>query len=153
MAGSVNKVILIGNLGDDPKIISGSNGKFAELSVATSESWRDKTTGERREVTDWHRVKVFAEPLVKFAEQYLKKGTKVYVEGKQKTRKWTDEKGVTHYSTDVVLNGFGSQLSSLQGGGGRSDSPDDYGTPSAAGQKPERRIAARGEDLNDDIPF
>lgn len=148
MAGSVNKVILVGNLGDDLKIIQGQNGKFCELSIATSESWRDKN-GERKEVTDWHRVKVFSEPLVKFAEQYLKKGHKVYLEGKQKTRKW-EKDGVTHYSTDVVLANFGSVLVSLQKseGGPRGDSPDDYGTPATS--REERK---RGNDMDDDIPF
>lgn len=150
MAGSVNKVILIGNLGDDPKITTGQNGKFCELSVATGESWRDKSTGERKEVTDWHRVKVFSEPLVKFAEQYLKKGHKVYVEGKQKTRRW-EKDGVTHYSTDVVLNSFGAVLTSLQKseGGPRGDSPDDYGTPARS----TSNTKTSSNDMDDDIPF
>ena len=150
MAGSVNKVILIGNLGDDPKIISGQNGKFCELSIATGESWRDKDTGERKEVTDWHRVKVFSEPLVKFAEQYLKKGHKVYIEGKQKTRRW-EKDGVTHYSTDVVLANFGAVLVSLQKseGGPRGDSPDDYGTPSGRSTGGTKT----NDSIDDEIPF
>lgn len=156
MAGSVNKVILVGNLGDDPKIINGQNGKFCELSVATSESWRDKTSGERKEVTDWHRVKVFSEPLVKFAEEYLKKGSKVYVEGKQKTRRW-EKDGVTHYSTDVVLANFGGVLTDLtkREGGPRGDSPDDYGTPARSrdDREQDRRVASSNSDMDDDIPF
>jgi single-strand DNA-binding protein len=146
MAGSVNKVILVGNLGDDPKIITGQNGKFCELSIATGESWKDRETGERKEVTDWHRVKIFSEPLVKFAEQYLKKGHKVYVEGKQKTRRW-EKDGVTHYTTEVVLANFGGVLQSLQKseGGPRGDSPDDYGTPSS------KRTA--NDAIDDEIPF
>jgi single-strand DNA-binding protein len=149
MAGSVNKVILVGNLGDDPKIITGQNGKFCELSIATGESWKDRETGERKEVTDWHRVKIFSEPLVEFAEKYLKKGHKVYVEGKQKTRRW-EKDGVTHYTTEVVLANFGSVLVSLQKseGGPRGDSPDDYGTP--AQSRDER---AKSNAIDDEIPF
>jgi single-strand DNA-binding protein len=154
MAGSVNKVILVGNLGDDPKIIDGTNGKFCELSVATSESWRDKTTGERKETTDWHRVKVFNEAAVKFAEQYLKKGHKVFVEGKQKTRRW-EKDGHTNYTTETVITNFGGQLVSLQrseGSGQRADSPDDYGTPST-GSADHTVRNPRGDNLDDDIPF
>lgn len=153
MAGSVNKVILIGNLGQDPEVIRGTNGKFCTLSIATSESWRDKTTGERKEVTDWHRVKIFNEQFVEFAEKYLKKGHKVYVEGKQKTRSY-EKGGATHYATEVVITGFGGALSSLQrseGSGERSDSPDDYGTPSEGRSAPAK--TASGNELDDDIPF
>src|SRR6266481_5914532 len=136
MAGSVNRVILIGNLGDDPEVITGTNGKFCTLSVATSESWRDKATGERKEVTDWHRVKVFSEPLVQFAEKYLKKGNKIYIEGRQKTRKW-EKDGQTHYSTEVVLANFGCVLTSLTKSEGdqRGDSADDYGTSRSPGDR------------------
>ncbi len=119
MAGSVNKVILIGNLGKDPEIRRTQDGRpIANLSVATSESWRDKTTGERKEKTEWHRVVVFNEGLCKIIEQYLKKGSKVYLEGALQTRKWQDKDGHDNYSTEVVLQGFNSQLTMLDGRGG-----------------------------------
>ena len=121
MAGSVNKVILVGNLGKDPEIRRTQDGRpIANLSVATSESWRDKATGERKEKTEWHRVVIFNEGLCKIAEQYLKKGAKVYLEGALQTRKWTDKDGVEKYSTEVVLQGFNSPLTMLDGrsGGG-----------------------------------
>ena len=111
MAGSVNKVILVGNLGKDPEIRRTQDGRpIANLSVATSETWRDKATGERKEKTEWHRVVIFNEGLCKVAEQYLKKGAKVYIEGQLQTRKWTDQSGVEKYSTEVVLQGFNSTL-------------------------------------------
>ena len=114
MAGSVNKVILIGNLGADPEIRRTQDGRpIANLRVATSESWRDKTTGERKEKTEWHRVVIFNEGLCKIVEQYLKKGSKVYLEGALQTRKWTDKDGHERYSTEVVLQGFNSQLTML----------------------------------------
>jgi len=123
MAGSVNKVILIGNLGADPDIKRTQDGRpIANLSVATSESWRDKNTGERREKTEWHRVVIFNEGLCKIAENYLKKGSKVYIEGQLQTRKWTDQSGQDKYSTEVVLQGFNGNLTMLdgrsEGGGG-----------------------------------
>ena len=122
MAGSVNKVILVGNLGKDPEIRRTNDGRpIANLSVATSESWRDKTTGERKEKTEWHRVVIFSEGLCKIAEQYLKKGSKVYLEGQLQTRKYTDKDGVEKYSTEVVLQNFNSTLTMLDtrsGGGG-----------------------------------
>ena len=125
MAGSVNKVILIGNLGKDPEIRRTQDGRpIANLSVATSESWRDKATGERREKTEWHRVVIFSEGLAKVAEQYLKKGSKVYLEGQLQTRKYTDAQGVEKYSTEIVLQGFNSNLTMLDragGGGGGGD--------------------------------
>ena len=125
MAGSVNKVILVGNLGRDPEIRRTQDGRpIANLSVATSESWRDKTTGERKEKTEWHRVVIFNEGLCKIAEQYLKKGAKVYLEGALQTRKYTDKDGVEKYSTEVVLQGFNSSLTMLDsraGGGGGGD--------------------------------
>src|ERR1700704_3333864 len=164
MAGSVNKVILVGNLGKDPEIRRTQDGRpIANLSVATSETWRDKGTGERKEKTEWHRVVIFSEPLCKIVEQYLKKGAKVYIEGALQTRKWTDQAGVEKYSTEVVLQGFNSTLTMLDGrsGGGGSfgsdDSGGDFGSggPSGGGQ---RRVAAAGagsrnSDMNDDIPF
>jgi single-strand DNA-binding protein len=162
MAGSVNKVILVGNLGKDPEIRRTQDGRpIANLSVATSEQWRDKATGERKEKTEWHRVVIFSEGLAKVAEQYLKKGAKVYIEGQLQTRKWTDQAGVEKYSTEVVLQGFNSNLTMLDGrgggasgGGGFSDEPsNDFGSPA-----PRRAVAAAGgggrnADMDDDIPF
>ena len=111
MAGSVNKVILIGNLGADPEVRTFQNGgKVCNIRIATSESWKDKTTGERKEKTEWHNVAIFNEGLVRVAEQYLKKGSKVYVEGALQTRKWQDQSGADRYTTEVVLQGFGSTL-------------------------------------------
>jgi single-strand DNA-binding protein len=168
MAGSVNKVILVGNLGKDPEIRRTQDGRpIANLSIATSETWRDKGTGERKEKTEWHRVVIFNEGLCKVAEQYLKKGAKVYIEGALQTRKWTDQSGVEKYSTEVVLQGFNSTLTMLDGrsgggGGSFADEPGgDFGmsTPSAP---PRRAVAAGGSgggggrgnsDMDDDIPF
>ena len=130
MAGSVNKVILIGNLGADPEIRRTQDGRpIANLRVATSETWRDKTTGERREKTEWHRVVIFNEGLCRIAEQYLKKGSKVYLEGSLQTRKWQDKDGHDRYSTEVVLQGFNSQLTMLdtRGGGAAEPSDSDFG--------------------------
>ncbi len=127
MAGSVNKVILVGNLGQDPEIRQTQDGRpIANLSIATSESWRDKSSGERREKTEWHRVVIFGEGLCRVAENYLKKGSKVYVEGALQTRKWQDKAGQDRYSTEVVLQGFGGTLTMLDGrngaaGGGMQD--------------------------------
>src|ERR1044072_3303481 len=125
MAGSVNKVILVGNLGKDPEVRRMQDGRpVVNMSVATSESWRDKATGERKEKTEWHRVVIFNEGLAKIAEQYLKKGSKVYLEGALQTRKWTDQQGVEKDSTEVVLQAFNSALTMLDragGGGGGSD--------------------------------
>jgi single-strand DNA-binding protein len=162
MAGSVNKVILVGNLGKDPEVRRMQNGNpVVNLSVATSDTWRDKATGERKEKTEWHRVVIFNEGLCKIAEQYLKKGAKVYIEGQLQTRKWTDQSGVEKYSTEVVLQGFNSNLTMLEGrgGGGGSFGADDQGGgdfgaggPSSA---PRRAVAAgaRNSDMDDDIPF
>src|SRR6201992_346754 len=162
MAGSVNKVILIGNLGADPEIKRTHDGRpIANLRIATSDTSSDKGTGVRKEKTEWHRVVIFSEGLAKGAEQYLKKGAKVYIEGQLQTRKWTDQAGVEKYSTEVVLQGFNSNLTMLDGrtgaggGGGYSDEPsNDFGGSSAP-----RRVAAAGGgggrngDMNDDIPF
>lgn len=148
MAGSVNKVILVGNLGKDPEIRRTQDGKaIANLTVATSETWRDKSSGERKEKTEWHRVVIFSEPLCKVAEQYLKKGAKVYVEGALQTRKWTDQSGVEKYSTEVVLQGFGGTLTMLDGRGG--DTPD----AQPKGHKPDPISTGRNADMDDDIPF
>src|SRR5215470_11736995 len=131
MAGSVNKVILVGNLGADPEIRRTQDGRpIAHLRLATTDTWRDKTTGERRERTEWHRVVIFNENLAKVAEQYLKKGAKVYVEGQLQTKKWQDQQGQDRYSTEVVLQGFSSQLTMLDraGSGGGGFGADDSGS-------------------------
>ena len=137
MAGSVNKVILVGNLGADPEVRTLPSGsKVVNLSVATSESWRDKMSGERKEKTEWHRVVIFNERLTELAEKYLRKGSKVYVEGQLQTRKWTDQSGVEKYSTEVVLQGFNATLTMLdgrsEGGGARSGGEEggDFGRSS-----------------------
>lgn len=168
MAGSVNKVILIGNLGADPEIKRTQDGRpIANLRIATSDTWRDKATGERKEKTEWHRVVIFAEGLCKIAEQYLKKGSKVYIEGQLQTRKWTDPQGVEKYSTEVVLQNFNSTLTMLEsrsggGGGGFAgdDAGDDFGSrgpsSSPSSSAPRRAVAAgarSNSDMDDDIPF
>jgi single-strand DNA-binding protein len=164
MSGSVNKVILIGNLGADPEIRRTNDGRpIANLRVATSENWRDKATGEKRERTEWHRVVIFNEGLCKIAEQYLKKGSKVYLEGQLQTRKW-EKDGVEHYSTEVVLQGFNSQLTMLDTRGGGServgDNGGDFGrsTPMQGERTGARPAGARSggslaEELDDEIPF
>ena len=165
MAGSVNKVILIGNLGADPEIRRTQDGRpIANLRIATSESWRDKATGERKEKTEWHRVVIFNEGLCKIVEQYVKKGSKVYIEGALQTRKWQDKDGQDRYSTEVVLQGFNSSLTMLDGRGGgasgASDPGDDFGSsgPSGGGGAPARRqpamaSAGKRDDMDDEIPF
>jgi single-strand DNA-binding protein len=165
MAGSVNKVILIGNLGADPEIRRTQDGRpIANLRVATSETWRDKNTGERREKTEWHRVVIFSEGLCRIAEQYLKKGSKVYLEGALQTRKWTDQQGQERYSTEVVLQNFNSVLTMLDraGGGGEAgfeNGSADFGSPgptAARERKPAMAGAgagARRDDMDDEIPF
>ncbi|WP_309774632.1 single-stranded DNA-binding protein [Nitrobacter vulgaris] len=163
MAGSVNKVILIGNLGADPEIKRTQDGRpIANLRIATSETWRDRTSGERKEKTEWHRVVIFNEGLCKVVEQYLKKGSKVYIEGQLQTRKWTDQSGVEKYSTEVVLQNFNSTLTMLDGrnsgGGGNfgsDDSGGDFGSGSPSGGAPRRAAAAGSHrsDMDDDIPF
>ncbi len=152
MAGSLNQVQLIGNLGKDPEVRSLQNGgKVAQFSLATSESWKDKNTGERREKTEWHRVVLWSEGLVRVAEQYLSKGSKVFIQGKLQTRKWEDQNGQERYTTEVVLQGFGGTLLMLDGrrdGGGRSDgggsSDGGYGTSASNEYAP---------DLDDEVPF
>ncbi|RTL54607.1 MAG: single-stranded DNA-binding protein [Bradyrhizobiaceae bacterium] len=159
MAGSVNKVILVGNLGADPEIRRTQDGRpIANLSVATSETWRDKNSGERKEKTEWHRVVIFSEGLCKIAEQYLKKGSKVYIEGALQTRKWQDKDGKDKYSTEVVLQGFNSTLTMLDGrGGGGGGSFADEAADSFGSSGPSQRRAVpaggRNDDMNDDIPF
>ncbi len=173
MAGSVNKVILVGNLGADPEVRRTQDGRpIVNLRLATSESWRDKATGERKEKTEWHRVVIFNENLCRVAEQYLKKGSKVYIEGQLQTRKWQDQSGADRYSTEVVLQGFRGELTLLDrigagggaGGGAGEEAAGEFGSPgptrkiAAAGAggagagAPGRSGAGRG-DMNDEIPF
>ncbi|MGD9536096.1 MAG: single-stranded DNA-binding protein [Alphaproteobacteria bacterium] len=156
MAGSVNKVILVGNLGRDPEVRRMQDGNpVVNLSVATSETWRDKASGERKEQTEWHRVVIFNERLAEVAEKYLRKGSKVYVEGQLRTRKWTDQSGQERYTTEVVLNRFRGELTMLDGARGAS-SGGDYGPPDEAPPGPSMgsaRSGAGGGDLDDDIPF
>jgi len=163
MAGSVNKVILVGNLGRDPEIRTlGSGDKVANLRIATSETWRDRTSGERKERTEWHQVVIFNENLVKVAESYLKKGSTVYIEGALQTRKWTDQQGVEKYSTEIVLQKFRGELTMLGGrpGGGADSGMDDGGyssAPAARSSGAGRPNASAGPketfELDDDIPF
>ena len=159
MAGSVNKVILVGNLGRDPEIRTLNSGeKVANLSLATSEQWRDKATGERKEKTEWHRVVIFNENLVRVAENYLKKGSTIYIEGSLQTRKWTDQQGVEKYSTEVVLQKFRGELTMLGGrgeggGGGGSRDDDGYGSGFSTGGANKPSGPKENYDLNDDIPF
>jgi single-strand DNA-binding protein len=165
MAGSVNKVILVGNLGNDPEVRNlPSGGKVVNLSVATSEQWRDKNSGERKERTEWHRVVIFSEGLVRVAEQYLKKGAKVYIEGQLQTRKWQDQSGQDKYSTEVVLQGFNSNLTMLdgRGEGGGDSAPTGFSGPSersfgGGGRQESRRPSSapafESGSMDDDIPF
>jgi single-strand DNA-binding protein len=166
MAGSVNKVILVGNLGKDPEIRRTQDGRpIANLSVATSENWRDKATGERKEKTEWHRVVIFNEGLCKVAEQYLKKGAKVYIEGQLQTRKWQGQDGQDRYSTEVVLQGFNSTLTMLDSRGGganvvqQDDEPGDFAAPSHGNGGGARRAgggaskASFDKPIDDEIPF
>ena len=159
MAGSVNKVILIGNLGADPEIRSlGSGDRVANLRVATSETWRDRTSGERKEKTEWHRVVVFNENIVKVCENYLKKGAKIYVEGALQNRKWTDNAGVEKFSTEVVLQKFRGELTMLDGRGGDAEQGGGYGGGDRGfSSGPRQQSSAPREefshDLDDEIPF
>jgi single-strand DNA-binding protein len=161
MAGSVNKVILVGNLGADPEVRSLPNGgKVVNLRIATSESWRDRNSGERKEKTEWHRVVIFSEGLTKVAEQYLRKGSKVYIEGQLQTRKW-EKDGVDQYSTEIVLQGFNSNLTMLDGrgegegaGAGGGFSSERAPAPRAAeGRRPAASAPAFESGMDDDIPF
>ena len=161
MAGSVNKVILIGNLGQDPEIRSfGNGGQVANFSLATSETWKDKNTGERREKTEWHRVAVFGDGLVRVVQNYVKKGSKLYIEGKLETRKWQDKDGNDRYTTEVRVSGPGSTLTMLDGrgeGGGGGDygrkisGGDDFG--GGGGGYGGGQSGGSDFDLDDDIPF
>lgn len=171
MAGSVNKVILIGNLGADPEIRRTQDGRpICNLSIATSENWRDKVTGERREKTEWHRVVIFSEPLCKVAEQYLRKGAKVYIEGALQTRKWQDQSGQDKYSTEVVLQGFNGTMTMLDGraggpGGMQEDSGSAYDSGGRGSGSSRANSGGSGggrkrddapsfdKELDDEIPF
>ncbi|MDF0594860.1 single-stranded DNA-binding protein [Psychromarinibacter halotolerans] len=167
MAGSVNKVILIGNLGRDPEVRNFQNGgKVCNLRIATSETWKDRNTGERRERTEWHSVAIFQEGLVRIAEQYLRKGSKVYIEGKLQTRKWQDQSGQDRYSTEVVLQGYDGVLTMLDGrgeggggGGGGYDDRGGYGGGSSGGGYGGGSGGggyggpAPAGDIDDEIPF
>lgn len=156
MAGSVNKVMLIGNLGRDPEVRSMQNGsKVANLSIATSDSWKDKNTGERREKTEWHRVVIFGN-LADIAERYLKKGSKVYVCGQLQTRKWQNKDGQDQYSTEVVLQGYGGELTMLDGrgeGGGAGGGGYGASEPSGGGGGNGGWDSGPPSDMDDDIPF
>lgn len=167
MAGSVNKVILVGNLGRDPEIRSTQDGtRIANLSVATSETWRDRNSGERRERTEWHRVAIFNERLVDIVEKYLRKGSKVYIEGQLQTRKWTDQNGQDRYTTEVVLQRYRGELTMLDsrasgggdfaegGAGGYAAGPPDRGPGGHSSGGPGGGVGgAGGGDLDDEIPF
>lgn len=147
MSGSVNKCIIVGNVGKDPEIRRTQDGRpIANLSIATSESWRDKASGERKEKTEWHRVVIFNEGLCKIVEQYVKKGSKIYIEGAIQTRKWQDQSGQDKYSTEIVLQNFGGSLQ-LLGGGDRADDDREAAVPRIPGN------GATPVDLDDEIPF
>jgi single-strand DNA-binding protein len=155
MAGSVNKVILVGNLGRDPEVRFMPDGlKIVNVSVATSETWKDKNTGERKDKTEWHRVVIMNERLADIAEKYLKKGSKIYVEGQLQTRKWTDQNGQERYSTEVLLSRFRGELTLLDskgsGGGGDDYEGASYGSSESSGGKPS---SASYQELDDDVPF
>ena len=164
MAGSVNKVILVGNLGRDPEVRHTQDGKpIVNLSIATSETWRDRNSGERKEKTEWHRVVIFSEGLAKVAEQYLKKGSTVYIEGQLQTRKYTDKDGVEKYSTEIVLQGFNSVLTMIGGRGGAGEGAgggfsggDEFGQSSPM-ERPRGGAGGRAtipaRDLDDEVPF
>ena len=153
MAGSVNKVILIGNLGRDPEVRRLPSGEpVVNLSIATSETWRDKASGERKEKTEWHRVVIFNENIAKVAEQYLKKGSKVYLEGQLQTRKYTDKDGSEKYSTEVVLQKFRGELTMLDGRGGEGGG-DRAERPAMAGGAGEGSRSFQRAELDDEIPF
>ncbi len=174
MAGSVNKVILVGNLGKDPELRSMQNGgRVCNLTVATSENWKDKSTGERKEKTEWHRVVIFNDNLSQIAEKYLRKGSKVYIEGALETRKWTDNSGQEKYTTEIVLKQYRGELTMLEGRGGEGGSQGSYGgssqsyddpgisreyvSPQSGGPRPAPEMVysptPSSHDLDDEIPF
>ncbi|MCR9078142.1 MAG: single-stranded DNA-binding protein [Hyphomonadaceae bacterium] len=159
MAGSVNKVILVGNVGQDPEVRQFQNGgQVCSFSLATSENWKDKNTGERREKTEWHRISVFSEGLIRVVQSYVKKGSKLYIEGQLETRKWQDQNGQDRYSTEVVLRGFGATLTMLDsrnsGGGGYSQDSVAYGNQGQGGARQMDGPAQNfSQDFDDEIPF
>jgi len=158
MAGSVNKVILVGNLGADPEIRSTQDGReIANLRVATSESWRDKNTGERKDKTEWHRVVIFSPGLVNVVKNYMKKGAKLYIEGALQTRKWQDQSGNDRYSTEIVLQGFNSTITMLDNRGGGNDNSGGYSNnsndQSSSGSQSGNSQEFAVEELDDEIPF
>lgn len=163
MAGSVNKVILVGNLGRDPEVrFNPDGGKIVTLSVATSESWKDKASGERRDRTEWHRVVVFNDKLAEISEKFLKKGSKVYLEGQLQTRKWTDQQGQERYTTEVILGRFRGELTLLDGRGGSSEEHGvnedaepfpSGGSSSSFGSSSSTASLGSGGSLNDEVPF
>lgn len=158
MAGSVNKVILVGNVGQDPEVRQFQNGgQVCSFSLATSENWKDKNTGERREKTEWHRISIFNEGLVRVVQNYVKKGSKLYIEGQLETRKWQDQSGADRYTTEVVLRGYGGNLTMLDGrndmaGGGRQTSYDQAGSGGARTMEGPATDFGR-QDFDDEIPF
>jgi single-strand DNA-binding protein len=158
MAGSVNKVILIGNVGQDPEIRQFQNGgQVASFTLATSETWKDKATGERKEKTEWHRISILSEGLVRVVQNYVKKGSKLYIEGQLETRKWQDKDGQDKYTTEVVLRGFGSTLTMLDSagdrGGGARSSGNDFGSQQGSARKMSGPSESFSQDLDDEIPF
>ncbi|MEM7458198.1 MAG: single-stranded DNA-binding protein [Pseudomonadota bacterium] len=161
MAGSVNKVILVGNVGQDPEVRQFQNGgQVCSFSLATSENWKDKNTGERREKTEWHRISVFSEGLIRVVQSYVKKGSKLYIEGQLETRKWQDQNGQDRYSTEVVLRGFGATLTMLDsrnaagGGGGYAQESVAYGNQGQGGPRQMEGPAQDfSQDFDDEIPF
>ena len=155
MAGSINKVIIIGNLGKDPEVRTFQNGgRVCNFSVATSESWKDKATGEKKERTEWHRISILNDALVGIAEKYLKKGSKVYLEGQLETRKYQDKDGAEKYTTEVVLRPYRGELTLLDSRGGSSaGAANDYEEPMAASGGGSYAATARGNDMDDEIPF
>ncbi len=164
MAGSVNKVILIGNLGRDPEVRRMSNGEpVVNMRIATSENWRDKATGERKEKTEWHNIVIFNENLARIAEQYLKKGSKIYIEGQLQTRKWQDQSGQERYTTEVVVQRYRGELTLLDSrGGGAEGSRDDeqagapggdFGRSAPIERRPAAPASGKKQNLDDDIPF
>lgn len=160
MAGSVNKVILVGNVGKDPEVRQFQNGgQVCSFSIATSENWKDKNTGERREKTEWHRISVFSEGLIRVVQSYVKKGSKLYIEGQLETRKWQDQNGQDRYSTEVVLRGFGATLTMLDSrnggdGGGYAQESVAYGNQGQGGPRQMDGPAQDfSQDFDDEIPF
>ena len=160
MAGSVNKVILVGNVGQDPEVRQFQNGgQVCSFSLATSENWKDKNTGERREKTEWHRISIFSEGLIRVVQSYVKKGSKLYIEGQLETRKWQDQNGVDKYTTEVVLRGFGGTLTMLDSRnsdgdrGGYSQDSVAYGNQGGGPRQMDGPAQNFSQDLDDEIPF